>query len=363
MIRAIISPSKYVQGSGILTNFKDYVDKLGNSFFVISDAWFFNQAVEKIEQGVQGSNIEVIFEKFNSECSRIEIDRLVELSNKNNCNVIVGIGGGKTLDIAKAVAYYAKMPVVIVPTIASTDAPCSSLSAIYTEKGVFSEYLVLSQSPNVVIVDTDIIAKAPVRFLAAGMGDALSTYFEVRACLRANGKTMAGYQTTKAAIALAELCYSVLLEDGVKAKISAERGVVTKALENIVEANIYLSGIGFESGGLAAAHAIHNGLTVLEEMNHISHGEKVAFATIVQLVLENSPMEEIEEVINFCLSVGLPTTLEDMGIKTIIEEDIMKAAVASCAEGNSMKNMPFRVVPEDVYAAILAADTLGKQFK
>lgn len=362
MIRAIISPSKYVQGSGVLTNFKDYVYKLGDSFLVISDAWFFNQAIEKIGQGAKGSNIEVVFEKFNSECSRVEIGRLVEIANKNNCNAIVGIGGGKTLDIAKATAYYAKMPVVIVPTIASTDAPCSSLSAIYTEKGVFDEYLVLSQSPNVVIVDTDIIAKAPARFLAAGMGDALSTYFEARACLRANGKTMAGYQTTKAAIALAELCYDILLKDGVKAKISAEKGVVTKALENIVEANIYLSGIGFESGGLAAAHAIHNGFTLLPEMNHIYHGEKVAFATIVQLVLENSPIEEIKEVISFCLSVGLPTTLEDMGIKVIKEEDIMKVAEASCAEGNSMSNIPFKVVPGDVYAAILAADTLGKQF-
>ena len=90
--------------------------------------------------------------------------------------------------------------------------------------------------------------------------------------------------------------YNTLLEEGEKAMLAAEQHVVTPALERVIEANTYLSGVGFESGGLAAAHAVHNGLTAIPDAHHYYHGEKVAFGTLTQLVLENAPVEEIENV-------------------------------------------------------------------
>lgn len=159
---------------------------------------------------------------------------------------------------------------------------------------------------------------------------------------------------------MAELCYKILIEDGLKAKFAAECGVATQAVENIIEANTYLSGIGFESGGLAAAHAIHNGFTVMSECHALYHGEKVAFGTLVQLVLENAPLEEMEEVINFCISVGLPVTLAEMGVKKIDNEKIMQVAIAATSEGETIYNMPFEINAEKVYAAILTADAIGK---
>ena len=252
---------------------------------------------------------------------------------------------------------------MIVPTIVSTDAPCSALSVIYTDEGVFSKYLILPKNPEVVLVDTEIIAKAPSKLFVAGMGDALATYFEARASVKANASNLAGGKSTKTAMAIAKLCYDTLLEDGLKAKLAVDENVSTKAVENIVETNTYLSGIGFESGGLAAAHSIHNGFTVLEECHHLYHGEKVAFGTITQLVLENTSLEELRKVIIFCLEVGLPVTLKDMGIREVKEEDIKKVAEASCAEGETIHNMPFKVTPKDVYSAILTADSLGRMYK
>src|SRR5690606_3334827 len=116
-------------------------------------------------------------------------------------------------------------------------------------------------------------------------------------------------------------------------KLAVEQGLCTKAVENIIEANTYLSGIGFESSGLAAAHAIHNGLTQLAECHHLYHGEKVAFGTLVQLVLENAPMAEIETVLAFCRSIGLPTNLHMMGVKELDMARLMDVAKASTAEG------------------------------
>ena len=161
----------------------------------------------------------------------------------------------------------------------------------------------------------------------------------------------------------AELCFDTLMEEGVKAKLALEAGACTPAVEKIIEANTLLSGIGFESGGLAGAHAIHNGFTVLEECHSMYHGEKVAFGTIAQLVLENMPADELEDIIGFCIDVGLPVTLKELGVEEVTKEKIMAVAVAACAENDTLHNMPFEVTPEKVCAAILAADAYGKYFK
>ena len=252
---------------------------------------------------------------------------------------------------------------MICPTIASTDAPCSALSVIYTENGVFEEYLFLPSNPDMVLMDTEVISKSPVRLTVSGMGDALATYFEARAVLAKDGLTCAGGHGTLAAHALAELCFDTLMEEGVKAKLALEAGACTPAVEKIIEANTLLSGIGFESGGLAGAHAIHNGFTVLEECHSMYHGEKVAFGTIAQLVLENMPADELEDIIGFCIDVGLPVTLKELGVEEVTKEKIMAVAVAACAENDTLHNMPFEVTPEKVCAAILAADAYGKYFK
>ena len=202
-----------------------------------------------------------------------------------------------------------------------------------------------------------------VRFLMAGIGDALATYYEAAASVQSDAVTMAGGHATKAAITLAKLCRDTLLEDGLKAKAAAESGVSTKALENIVEANTYLSGIGFESSGLAAAHAIHNGLTVLNETHGLLHGEKVAFGLICQLVLENTDQEELEKIIVFCKKCGLPTTFEELGIAEVSDERLLEAAALSCAEDDTMGNMPFEVSAQDVFAAMKTADRFSRDLR
>ena len=163
-------------------------------------------------------------------------------------------------------------------------------------------------------------------------------------------------------MALAKLCFDTLMEEGVKAKLALEAGACTPAVEKIIEANTLLSGIGFESGGLAGAHAIHNGLTVLEECHHMYHGEKVAFGTIAQLVLEDVCEDELAEIIGFCIEVGLPVTLKQLGVEKVTREKIMAVAEAACAENDTLHNMPFEVTPETACAAILAADAYGRYY-
>lgn len=360
MVRIITSPGSYVQGGGELQKLADYYKTLGTKgAYIIAGDFPLQNYRDEITGSFEKLNTDYNLALFGGECSMAEIKH--HQAALADYDAVIGIGGGKALDTAKAVAYYAGLPVIIAPTIASTDAPCSRLSVIYTEKGEFESYLPLPANPNIVLMDTEIIAKAPVRFLAAGIGDALATYYEAAACVRSDAVTMAGGHVTKAALALAELCRDVLLSDGIQAVIAAEKGLCTAAVENIIEANTYLSGVGFESGGLSAAHAIHNGLTVLHQCHHMLHGEKVAFGTLTQLVLENRPLEEISTIIHFCRQIGLPTTLAELGLAEAGDDDLMKAAAVACAENDTMGNMPFEVKPADVFAAMKAADALAQE--
>lgn len=361
MKRVLISPSKYLQSSGALKSLGQVIGDYGHKALMVASS----DDLARMEAELQAAEKEHPFAwvsgAFRGECSKVEIDRLKALMAAENCDVVIGLGGGKALDTAKAISHFEGVPVIVIPTIASTDAPCSSLAVIYTEGGEFEEYLFFKKNPDLVLVDSEVIAKAPTRFLVAGMGDALSTYFEARACASSFADNIPGGKSTKAASAIAKLCYETLLEDSIKAKAACDSNVVTPALENIIEANILLSGLGFESSGLAAAHAVHNGLTALEETHHYYHGEKVAFGVLVHLVLENAPKQEIETVLQYCQSVGLPTKLADLGVKDLTPEKVWKVAHQACAEGETIHNMPFPVTPEAVYAAIMAADCMGGQ--
>ncbi len=360
MEKIITSPRVYVQNENALSELAKYVQPLGSKILAIADAFVTGLVGETVAASFNDTNVSLVYEEFGGECSQVEIDRLAELVKQHQADVIVGIGGGKTLDTAKAVAHYTHCAVVIAPTVASSDAPTSAVSVIYTEEGEFSEYLV-SRNPDVVVMDTSVIAKAPVRLLVAGMGDALATHFEARANERNYKRIATGAFPTLAAQALAKLSYDVLLRDGLKAKLSAEHGQNSLALENIIEANTYLSGLGFESGGVAAAHAIHNGFTILPQCHHLLHGEKVAFGTLALLVLENAPMEEINQVMDLCQTVGLPITLNQMGIEKVDVDELLEVAKIACLPQETIHFMPFEVTPEAVVSALLIVHQLGIQ--
>lgn len=351
------APGKYIQGRGAIGRLGEILEQLGSSKPLILQDPIVQEIMGDSLKGLQGATPV----EFGGECSPEEIDRVADTAREADADAIVGIGGGKTMDAAKSVAHPASLPLVIVPTIASTDAPTSSLSVVYDEEGAFLEYRFFERNPSAVIVDTGIIARAPVRFLVAGIGEGLSTYFEANASSKTRKQTMAGGAPTLAAVTLARLCYDTLLEHGLAARLAVEQGAVTPAVEMVVEANTLLSGLGFESGGLAAAHSIHNGLTALEGTHHFWHGEKVAFGVLSMLMLEGQPAEVVEEVVDFCLKVGLPVALEDIGLEGVSREELEKVAEAACAEGETIHNEPFEVHPEMVLDAMLAADTFGHQ--
>ena len=302
-------------------------------------------------------------ELFGGECCEDELKRVDKIIKRDKIDVMIGMGGGKTIDTAKIAADRADIPVIIVPTIASSDAPCSGCAVTYTNNGIFEAVHYQKKNPTVVLVDMNIIANAPTRFLVAGMGDSLSTWFEARSCEQTKSVNECGGLSTLTSLNLAKLCYDTLLKYGAAAKRANEEKCVTPELNYITEANILLSGLGFESSGLAAAHAIHNGLTALGETHQYYHGEKVAFGTLAGLHLNAASSAELEVVYSFCEEVCLPTTMADLGILTNDKSYLMKAAEKACTAGSSIYHEPGKITPAKVLDAIIKADEYGRRRK
>lgn len=361
MLKKALFPGKYFQGPRALGELPSLVGLFGTQGLILASPSAHKRVLPDSGLDLERYALPVV--QFGGECCEKELSRLARIIQEKEVDVLVGMGGGKTIDTAKIAADRAGIPVLIVPTIASTDAPCSGCAVLYSEQGVFESVYFQKSSPVAVIVDTEVIAKAPVRFLVAGMGDALATWFEAKSCHDTQSKNACGGLGTLTGLNLARLCYDTLLQYGVSAKVAAECQIITPALEYIVEANTLLSGVGFESGGLASAHSIHNGLTELEETHAYYHGEKVAFGVLAGLQLTGASPDETATVYAFCEEVGLPTRLADLGLVDPDRRRLMRVAEKTCAPGESIHHEAGEITPEKVLAAMLAADAIGTHRK
>ncbi|MEX2783803.1 glycerol dehydrogenase [Streptococcus sp. H49] len=356
-MKVFTSPSRYIQGENALFHNIKSILNLGSHPLLLADDVVYDIIGSRFEKHLAQEGLIVTRLSFNGEASENEINRVTTVAKEKKNDLIIGLGGGKTIDSAKAVADLLGVPVVIAPTVASTDAPTSALSVIYSDEGTFEKYMFYSKNPDLVLVDTTVISKAPKRLLASGMADALATWVEARAVQQRNGETMVGSSQTLAGLAIAQVCEKTLFADGIQALAACEAQAVTKALDNVIEANTLLSGIGFESGGLAAAHAIHNGFTALTgDIHHLTHGEKVAYGTLTQLFLENRSKEEIDKYIRFYRQIGMPTTLAEMHLAQASYEDLLKVGRQATVKGETIHQMPFKVTPEAVADALITVD-------
>ncbi len=358
--RVFIAPQRYVLGPGVLSGIGRYVS-LTNAkrvALLMSERGSRSEGV-LLREGLRAAGIASVVRSFRGECSLEEISAHVEALAGQRIDCVIAAGGGKCVDAGKGIAFRLGTPVVIVPTLASNDAPCSALSVLYSPEGVSTGVEFYPQSPAFVVVDTALIAAAPERYLVAGMGDAMATWYEARVCLsNPAAVTAVGARPTLASCAIGEVCAQTLFKEGAAAGAAVAAKTVNASLEAVVEANTLLSGLGFESGGLAGAHGVAQSYTAIPKVNaHYLHGEMVAMGTLAQLMMEARP-DEAQRVAEFFATVGLPIHLGQLSLDADDE-----TALDVVAEGTLafpfMGNMPQRLTAERVREAVLDAHQLG----
>ena len=357
--RVLLSPQKYVQGPGVLNHLGEHLSLLAVEKAVVlgSKRCLENEAARAIDS-IKSVGIDVAIARFGGECSLNEIEKQVEALSLEKADFLVALGGGKTVDAGRCIAERLSVPIVIAPTLASNDAPCSALSVVYTTEGVQESVEFFARSPTLVIVDTDVVANADERYLVAGIGDAMATWYEAKIC-RANAAavTPAGARPTLAAYAMSMICAETLYEFGEEAAAAVSASINNDSLEKVVEANTLLSGIGFESGGLAMAHPLALAFTNIERVhNNFLHGEIVAFSTITQLALEQSA--ETEKAANFFAKVGLPINLNQLSVSSNDSKELDVLAEITM-RNPSAHNMPVTLTHKVVRQAILDAHQVG----
>jgi glycerol dehydrogenase len=329
----------YVQGNGALGGIGSHLARLGKRALGVVDPVVRGQVEPAIAEACASEGIAWRSETFPGECTEALVDGLAASARPFGPELVVAAGGGKALDTGKLVAEALGVRSAMVPTIASTDAPTSRVAVLYNDEHAQVRVARLRANPDLVVMDTAVIVRAPVRFLVAGMGDAIATWPEARTCAAKPGRTPAGGRPSRAALALAELCYRTVLAHGRQARQDAAAGRASEAFEAVVEANTLLSGLGFESGGLAAAHSLYAGLSVLSAGAGHLHGEKVAFGVMVQAVLEGWAAADRGELADFYRDVGLPSRLSHLDLGAATQEDLRRVAEVACRPGSHMHNL------------------------
>lgn len=345
------APAQYINEQGILKKAGAYVSEWGERVLISGGVRALKAAEKDLTESLDDYGIYWEKNVFKGEVSQSNIELIKEKAKKMKADLIIGVGGGKAIDNAKAAAEDMSLPVAAVPTIAATCAAGSAFTVVYTEDGQFERDYFLTQNPRLVMVDPQIIAEAPAKYLKSGILDSLTKWYEGKAV--ESGITDPSLETV-VAMNLAEILYNKMREEAITAVEQCENNELGPELKEVIDLNIYLTTIiqslGQNTSRGAAAHGIHNGMTAIAESHDLLHGLKVGYGIIVQLYLEKKSQEYIADVISFFKELGLNPSFKGLGL-SFTEENLKKTAAKSVND-TVMLRMPIKVTEEMIIEAM-----------
>jgi len=345
------SPRRYVQGPGVLGAIGRELIAIAGTAVLLADERVMALCGETIRQSAAAAGVDLRPIRFGGEITYDEIARVIAEIGGTRPGIVIGAGGGKTIDTAKMVARDTGAKFVSVPTVASNDSPTSHIAAIYDGEHKLIAVEEGNGNPELVLVDTQIIVGAPLPFLSAGVGDALVKVFEVEQCVGSGGKNTFGAFSPRSAVALARACYETVRENLAGAYAAHARGVTDAAFEALVEATVLMSGLAFESGGLSVSHGMTRGLSAVPGVANAMHGHQVAYGLLVQLDLEQRDEAFMADIRAFYRAAGLPLKLADLGADRVSNSTVATIAELSAAAAH-MKKFNRPVSAENIADAI-----------
>lgn len=355
---AIKSPDTYYHQAGLRHDAGRIIAGLSDTVLVITSPRAWAQTGPSLEASLRQHNVRWQVEVMNGECSDPVISHFIQRAKQLSAGVVLGVGGGRVLDTTKAVANaLEQVDAVTFPTIAATCAAWSPLSIIYDDSGRYHHHVLLERLPRAVLVDTEIIAASDVRYLKAGIVDALAKWYEFAPYQRLEPISLA--LTLK--VQTARQALDTFRQHGAQALRDNQQGVVSDALTQVIDGCIAMAGLANsireDKPTPGVAHAIHNRLTFEPELHHWLHGEKVGFCLLVQSLLEHGGAGPDPELLAFLRQYDMPLSLAPLGERqtAAIREIADSVAIPPAAA----KRLPFDVSASAIEQALRAS---GERF-
>jgi len=355
-VRVFGAPPRYYQGPDALDSLPQVCAGLAKKPFLVVDADVLALIGTRLETLFAG--VDHVIAPFRGEVMAAAMDDIAGRAQAWGADLVVGIGGGKALDVGKGCAKRTGRPFVSVPTVASNDSPTSIALAVYDDNHQMVAVEALDGSPAAVVVDTRLIAGAPAQFLRAGIGDAIAKKFEGEASQRHGGVNAHHTFQLRTAGYIADGCYRTIRECAVDALAAAGSGKPTPALEAVVEANILMAGLAFENMGLGVAHGITRGLVRVPAVARAPHGFHVAYGTLVLLASEHRDDAFLRDFMQFYRQIGLPCSLADMGLEQV-EPDVIHQIATNTAVAPAGAYLLVPVGAAELVAAIERVEALA----
>ncbi|MFG1343327.1 glycerol dehydrogenase [Xanthobacter autotrophicus DSM 431] len=349
------APRRYIQGAGALDVLGTELARIARNVVLVIDPIVDEAHGSRIAASCAEAGVQLRRLRFGGECSPAEVERLEAELGGNVPDLVAGAGGGKCIDVGKALANRLKTRAATIPTIASTDAPTSHNYVMYDAHHRLLAVEKLPANPDLVLVDTQVIAEAPRQLFLAGIGDAVVKLFEVERCIKANGRNIFGADPVYSALILARGCYEVLRDHAEAALAAVDRRKADENLEKVVEATVLMSGLSFESGGLSLSHSMTRGLSAVPKYAHALHGFQVAYGVLVQLVLEGRDEAFMGDIFAFFERIGLPTSLVALAGAAPTAEEASTIARLTLAAPHA-RHFPRVLAEHEVIAAILSLE-------
>ena len=260
---------------------------------------------KKIDESLASSNIKKSWylSKINDAKSIKEIEKNVR---KNKTNLLIGVGGGRSVDIAKMIAFNLGKPFVSIPTSASHDGIASPFVSVKGEK----PHSMVATAPLGVFVDVDIIKKAPKELLASGCGDLIAKITAVHDWQLGNSKTGEYYGRYSAHLAL--MSAKILIENS--SRFAKKGPDVREIVEALISAGVASCIAGSSRPCSGAEHLFSHAVDKLEPGVGL-HGEKCGIGAIMIAKLQGQDWKNIVKTLK---AVGAPTTAKEIGLKSNI---------------------------------------------
>ncbi|WP_283762682.1 iron-containing alcohol dehydrogenase family protein [Roseofilum halophilum] len=350
-----VAPARVIRGAKILDDCGRELAALGQRPLVIGGDRSLSVIEPRLFSVLQDQGLTLQTASYLPECSETSLERLRQAVADHQADLIIGVGGGKALDTAKLIAHQCHLAIATLPTSGATCAAWTALSNVYSNQGAFLYDVTLDRCPDLLILDYDLILSAPKRTLVAGIGDAIAKWYEASVSSGHSQQTL-----TIAAVQQARVLRDILLQHAGEAL----QHPGSDTWQQIIDACVLMAGVTGGLGGAqcrtVAAHAVHNGLTHIGTNHKTLHGEKVAYGILVQLRLEEMiqnnhlALSSRQQLIQFYDRIGLPKTLEDLGLGEVTLAQLRQTAAIACAESSDIHHLPFTVTPDRLVAAMVS---------